>query len=78
MTPRLKKQYEEQVAAKLNPGGPATQPEAVADAIVDAVENGDKLRYPVGQDAQLIVTARKAMDFEQFEATMRQQLELTW
>jgi short-subunit dehydrogenase len=68
----------EQVAAKLNPGGPATQPEAVADAIVDAVENGDKLRYPVGQDAQLIITARKAMDFEQFEATMRQQLELTW
>jgi NAD(P)-dependent dehydrogenase (short-subunit alcohol dehydrogenase family) len=68
----------EQAAEKLDPGGPTTQPEDVADVIVDAVENGDKLRYPVGQDAQLVVTARNAMDFEQFEAAMRQRLELTW
>jgi short-subunit dehydrogenase len=68
----------EQAAEKLSPDGLTTQPEHVANVIVDAVENGDKLRYPVGQDAQLVVTARNAMDFEQFEATMRQQLELTW
>lgn len=68
----------EQVAEKLNPGGVTTQPEDVATVIVDAVENGDKFRYPVGQDAQMVLAARKAMDFEQFESTMRQQLDLTW
>ena len=47
-------------------------------ATVFAIETGDKLRYPVGQDANLIVTARKAMTDEQFESTMRQQLGLTW
>ena len=68
----------EQVAEKLNPGGATTQAEDVAAVIIDAVENGEKLRYPVGNDANMVITARKAMDFEQFEAAMRQQLELTW
>lgn len=68
----------ETVAEKLNPGGASTQPEDVAVVIIDAIEKGERLRYPVGNDANMVITARKAMDFEQFEAAMRQQLELTW
>jgi NAD(P)-dependent dehydrogenase (short-subunit alcohol dehydrogenase family) len=59
-------------------GGARAQPEDVATAILEAIENGDKLRYPVGQDANLVFTARKAMTDEQFESAMRQQLGLTW
>jgi NAD(P)-dependent dehydrogenase (short-subunit alcohol dehydrogenase family) len=59
-------------------GGVRAQPEEVAVAILDAIETGDKLRYPVGQDANLVFTARKAMDDAQFESAMRQQLGLTW
>jgi NAD(P)-dependent dehydrogenase (short-subunit alcohol dehydrogenase family) len=68
----------EQVGEKLNPGGVTTQPEAVAAVILDAIENGDKLRYPVGNDANMVITARKSMEFEAFEGVMRQQLGLTW
>ena len=59
-------------------GGVRAQPEEVATAILEAIEVGDKLRYPVGQDATLVFTARKAMTDEQFESAMRQQLGLTW
>ena len=65
-------------AEKLNPGGPASKPEDVANAIVEAIETGDKLRYPVGADANMVLMARKAMDDETFEKTMRERLELTW
>jgi NAD(P)-dependent dehydrogenase (short-subunit alcohol dehydrogenase family) len=68
----------EQAAEKLNPGGVRAKPEAVAQAIVEAIEKGDKLRYPVGQDAQMVLMARKQMDDEAFEAAMRQQLGVTW
>ncbi len=68
----------EQAEEKLNPGGATTQPEAVAAVILDAIENGDKLRYPVGSDANMVTTARHTLDFEAFEAAMRQQLGLTW
>lgn len=68
----------EKAGERLNPGGTATKPEDVAAVILDAIETGDKFRYPVGQDANLIITARKAMSFEQFEAAMRAQLQLTW
>jgi NAD(P)-dependent dehydrogenase (short-subunit alcohol dehydrogenase family) len=59
-------------------GGVRAQPEEVASAILEAIETGDKLRYPVGADANLVFTARKAMTDEQFESAMRQQLQLTW
>jgi NAD(P)-dependent dehydrogenase (short-subunit alcohol dehydrogenase family) len=65
-------------AAERLTGGARAQPEEVAAAILDAIETGDKLRYPVGQDANLVFTARKAMDDAQFESVMRQQLGLTW
>jgi NAD(P)-dependent dehydrogenase (short-subunit alcohol dehydrogenase family) len=67
----------EQAGARLNPAG-ATKPEAVAEVILDAIENGEKLRYPATQDANFVFTARKAMTDEQFESAMRQQLGLTW
>ncbi len=60
--------------------GPAgrTQPITVAEAIVEAIEKGDKLRYPVGPDANMVLMARRQMDDETFIATMRQQLKITW
>lgn len=58
-------------------GGPSPA-SAVADAILEAIEKGDKLRYPVGADAQMILIARKQLDDEAFESAMRQQLGLTW
>jgi NAD(P)-dependent dehydrogenase (short-subunit alcohol dehydrogenase family) len=68
----------EEAASKLNPGGQRASPEAVAQVILEAIEKGDKLRYPVGTDAQMVLTVRKQMDDEAFEAAMRQQLGLTW
>ncbi len=65
------------VGERLNPGGGAS-PESVADVIVEAIETGDKLRYPATPDANMVFAARKAMDDAQFEAAMRQQLGLTW
>ncbi|TMB96193.1 MAG: SDR family NAD(P)-dependent oxidoreductase [Chloroflexi bacterium] len=59
------------------PAGAAT-PEDVAAVVIEAIETGDKLRYLVGQDAQMIMTARRAMTDEQFESAMRSQLGLTW
>jgi NAD(P)-dependent dehydrogenase (short-subunit alcohol dehydrogenase family) len=50
----------------------------VADVIVEAIEKGDKLRYPVGADAAMVFMARKAMDDEQFLAAMRAQLGIQW
>ena len=68
----------EEATIKLQGEGPRTQPSAVADAILEAIEKGDKLRYPVGPDAQMVLAARKQMDDETFESAMRQQLGLTW
>ena len=68
----------EQAASRLVPGGQPASARAVAVVILEAIEKGDKLRYPVGQDANLVLTVRKQMDDEAFEAAMRQQLGLTW
>ncbi len=65
------------VGERLGAGG-ATQAEDVAAVILEAIEVGDKFRYPVGNDASMILTARKAMTFEQFETAMRAQLQLNW
>ncbi|MCI0883713.1 MAG: SDR family NAD(P)-dependent oxidoreductase, partial [Chloroflexi bacterium] len=67
----------EQAGQRLTPDG-AAQPDAVAGVIVDAVENGNKFRYPATPDAEFVLTARKAMTDEQFEEAMRQQLGITW
>lgn len=60
-------------------GGDAPGPEAVAVAIADAVESTEpRLRWPVGADAEMVVAARAASTDEEFEATMRATLGLTW
>ena len=64
--------------ARLLGEGGRTAPRLVAEAILEAIEKGDKLRYPVGQDANMVLTVRKQIDDETFESTMRQQLGLTW
>jgi NAD(P)-dependent dehydrogenase (short-subunit alcohol dehydrogenase family) len=54
-------------------------PEVVAQTIADAAEGKeDKLRWPVGDDAKLVLDVRTSMNDEDFEATMRQTLELDW
>ena len=53
-------------------------PDAVAEVILEAIEKGDKLRYPAGPDAQMVLTIRRQVDDEAFEAGMRQRLGLTW
>lgn len=64
---------------KLRGGEPAFGPEPVAQVIADAVEGTeDKLRWPVGTDADMVLAARNSMDDATFEATMRGVLDLTW
>ena len=55
-----------------------SQAGAVAEVILEAIEKGDKPRYPAGPDAQMVLMARRQMDDATFEATMRQRLGLTW
>lgn len=60
-------------------GDAALGAEPVAQVIADAVEGTeDKLRWPVGADADMVLAARNSMDDATFEATMRGVLELTW
>ncbi len=68
----------EAASERLNPGGQRAKPEAVAEVILEAIEKGDRLRYPVGQDANMVLAVRKQMTDEQFESAMRAQLGLTW
>jgi NAD(P)-dependent dehydrogenase (short-subunit alcohol dehydrogenase family) len=64
---------------KLQGDGPAPGAEVVAQTIADAVEGTEqKLRWPVGVDADMVLSARSTMDDETFEATMRGALDLTW
>jgi NAD(P)-dependent dehydrogenase (short-subunit alcohol dehydrogenase family) len=64
---------------KLQGGEPAAGAEPVAQVIADAVEGTEqKLRWPVGADAEMVLAARSTMDDETFEATMRGALDLTW
>jgi NAD(P)-dependent dehydrogenase (short-subunit alcohol dehydrogenase family) len=54
-------------------------PEAVAGAIVDAIENpAGPLRRRVGEDADLILSARGTLGDEEFETAMRAVAGLTW
>jgi len=54
-------------------------PEAVAMTIADIVESdAPAFRYPVGDDAEMVLGARAQMDDETFETTMRETLELNW
>jgi NAD(P)-dependent dehydrogenase (short-subunit alcohol dehydrogenase family) len=58
---------------------PKPGPELVATVIADVVEDPNAvLRHPVGEDAELVISTRDSMSFEQFEETMRAVLKLDW
>ena len=62
--------------AKLPGGGQRGDAQIVAEKIYEAVHDKEpKLRYLVGQDAEMIGGLRKQMSDEQFEQTMRQALD---
>jgi NAD(P)-dependent dehydrogenase (short-subunit alcohol dehydrogenase family) len=54
-------------------------PEPVARVIADAIESDEpRLRWPVGDDAEMVLAVRATSTDEEFEATMRGTLGLTW
>jgi NAD(P)-dependent dehydrogenase (short-subunit alcohol dehydrogenase family) len=60
------------------PSGPPG-PEVVALAIARAIEDpATPLRVPVGQDAEMILGARRTLDDQAFEDAMRKALGFTW
>jgi NAD(P)-dependent dehydrogenase (short-subunit alcohol dehydrogenase family) len=60
-------------------GGEAPGPEVVAATIADAIESTERrLRWPVGDDAALVLATRASMDDEAFEDAMRNTLGITW
>ncbi len=64
---------------KLSGDQPPPGPELVASVIADALAaDSTQLRWPVGDDAQLIAAARQGMGYDEFEASMRQVLDLDW
>ncbi|MEX0786710.1 MAG: SDR family oxidoreductase [Dehalococcoidia bacterium] len=66
----------EQALTRLPGGAERGDAQVVAEAIYDAVHDDEpKLRYLVGQDAEMIGGLRKQMDDAQFEQTMRQTLD---
>lgn len=57
-------------------GGEAADPQQVADVIVEAALSATPaLRWPVGDDAELVLSAKSSMPFEDFEAVMRSTLD---
>jgi short-subunit dehydrogenase len=69
----------ESAMGTLGGGQPTPGPELVALAICDALDSeSHPLRVPVGADAELIAATRQGLDYEAFEATMREALKLDW
>ena len=65
-------------AKTTGPSGPPG-PEVVALAIASAIEDpATPFRVPVGQDAQMILGARRSLDDQAFEDAMRKAVGLTW
>jgi NADP-dependent 3-hydroxy acid dehydrogenase YdfG len=63
----------------LGGGQTAPGPELVATAIATALESdGTRLRWPVGQDAEMIASARTGTDYDEFVTGMRAVLGLDW
>lgn len=69
----------EEALGRLREGtGGMQDPQEVADLIHAAINDPQpKLRYLAGRDAQMIATAYRAMDFEQYEQAMRQSMQWT-
>ena len=65
-------------AALVGPAG-RPGPELVGNAVADALEEpGTPLRVEVGADAAMVLHLRRTLRDEEFEATMREALGLTW
>jgi NAD(P)-dependent dehydrogenase (short-subunit alcohol dehydrogenase family) len=66
-------------AATLTGPGGRPGPELVGNAVADAIEDpATPLRVEVGDDAALVLELRRTLRDDEFEATMRQALGLTW
>lgn len=60
-----------------NAGSGASEPVVIAEVIYQAATDGSsKLRYPAGDDAHMLIGARKAQDDETFMQGMRAQMGL--
>ena len=69
----------QEAQGKLNGGQATPGPELVASAIADALTSDRaQLRWPVGTDAELVAAARQGTSYDDFEAAMRQFLDLDW
>jgi len=65
--------------SKLNGANGRPGPEIVAHAVKRAIEDeSTPLRVPVGADAELILATRSQLNDQEFEALMRQTLNLQW
>ena len=55
------------------------EPELVGEAIADAIDDASTpLRVPVGADAEMVLSARKQLDDQDFSNAMRDLLGITW
>lgn len=71
--------WEEAQGRLMGNRGERPGPEVVAQTIADAAEGKEvKLRWPVGDDAELVLGTRYSMNDEEFEKTMREVLKLEW
>jgi hypothetical protein len=74
----LRRQYDG-VDSKVLGGEDRPGPEIVGRAIREAIETDEpKLRWPVGEDAEMILATRDQLGDAEFEATMRSFIGLTW
>jgi NAD(P)-dependent dehydrogenase (short-subunit alcohol dehydrogenase family) len=61
---------------RIQPGGKPSDPQEVADLIYAAVHDPEpRFRYLAGEDAAMISTAYRQMEFEQYEQAMRALLD---
>lgn len=64
---------------KLGGGDAPPGPNLVASVIADALASeNQQLRWPVGNDAEMIAAARQASNWDDFVAAMRQMLDFDW
>jgi NAD(P)-dependent dehydrogenase (short-subunit alcohol dehydrogenase family) len=74
----LHRQWGATVSTLVGPTG-RPGPELVGNAVADALEDrGTPLRVEVGADAAMVLGLRRTLGDQEFEATMREALGLTW
>jgi NAD(P)-dependent dehydrogenase (short-subunit alcohol dehydrogenase family) len=74
----LREQWSKTVETVTGPEG-RPGPEIVATAVADAIEDpSTPLRVEVGTDAAMVLGLRRTLGDQEFEATMRHALGLTW